>query len=288
MQQAERPESESTGLLQKICDAENLPSLPAVALRVLQMTQTDDVSVSDLAEVVGQDPVLTAKMLKMVNSPLFGVARKIVSLPQAMVVLGLRTVKVLTLSFTLVESYGRKRVEWFDYKTYWRRSLTQAVAARLLAEATSPGIRDEAFVGGLLSNLGILAMAQVARDKYAEPYRQAAGKHDALLAAERACLGFTHADVGRALFEQWNLPSEICQAVARHHAGNDAEVDGQTARISDTVFVAARIADLFCDGATQANLDDLYKMAGDRLNIQKLPLSASSMPCTGGSRRALR
>lgn len=269
MTQESPTNAETPKLLQRICDAENLPSLPAVALRVLQMTQSDDVSVNELAEVVGQDPVLTAKILKLVNSPLFGVSRKIISLPQAMVVLGLRTVKILVLSFSLVDSYGQNRLDWFDYKTYWRRSLTQAVAARLIAEQTNPLIRDEAFVAGLLCNLGILAMAQVARQQYATPYQQAGGKHALLLHAEQACLGFTHPEVAKTLFERWNLPKDVCLAVALHHQGPAADTDPQTARLVNKVYLSGWIADLFCDGATQENLDDLHVMAAQKLGLDK-------------------
>lgn len=272
MAQMDRQQTKFPDLLQEICGAENLPSLPAVALRVLQMTQADDVSVNELAEVVGQDPALTARILKLVNSPLFGVARRIVSVQQAMVVLGLRTVKVLALSFSIVDSYGQKRVEWFNYKTYWRRSLTQAVAARLIAEAAAPTIRDEAFVAGLISNLGILAMAQVARQRYAEPYNRAAGNHGALLHEEKACLGFTHPEAGKVLFEHWNLPPDVCQAVELHHIGCQGSVDSRVARLIDTVFVASCVADLFCDGATQQSLDDLHKMAAQRLKIARTAL----------------
>lgn len=266
-QQADKASSEKPSLLWEICDGENLPSLPAAALRVLQLSQAENVSVIQLAQVIGQDPALTAKILRFVNSPLFGVSRKIVSLPQAMVVLGLRTVKVLTLSFSIVDGYGRKRVEWFDYTMYWRRSLTHAVAGRLIAEAVAPIIRDEALIAGLLSNLGMLAMAQAVSDRYQGPCRQAGSNHAALLQAELASLGFTHQDVGKALFEQWNLPPDVCLAVALHHTGRQSELDERVNRLVDTVYVAGRIADAFCDGATQANIDELHELARRQLGL---------------------
>lgn len=265
-----KPDSSIPGspdLLTSICDADNLPSLPAVALRVLQMTQVEDISVNELADVVGQDPVLTVKILKLVNSPLFGVARRIVSLPQAMVVLGLRTVKVLTLSFSIVDSYGQRRVEWFDYKTYWRRSLTQGVAARLIAEETALEMRDEAFVAGLLSNLGILAMAQAIRSHYQQPYCQAAGRHGLLLREEQKALGFTHCDVAQRLFEKWSLPKDICLSVGLHHTGRQDGLDDSIGRLVDVVYLGACIADLFCDGATQEGLDALHHDVSERLHL---------------------
>jgi diguanylate cyclase (GGDEF)-like protein len=233
------------------------------------MTQVEDFSVNELADVVGQDPVLTAKILKLVNSPLFGVARRIVSLPQAMVVLGLRTVKVLTLSFSIVDSYGQRRVEWFDYKTYWRRSLTQGVAARLIAEEIAPEMRDEAFVAGLLSNLGILAMAQAIKAHYQQPYCRAAGQHGDLLQAEQAAFGFTHCDVAQRLFEKWNLPKDICLSVGLHHAGRQDGLDESIGRLVDVVYLGACIANLFCDGATQEGLDQLHRDVAERLHMSK-------------------
>ncbi len=269
MNDQDRTDCQPPQLLEQVRDADNLPSLPAVALRVLQMTQAEDVSVNELADVVGQDPVLTAKILKLVNSPLFGIARRIVSLPQAMVVLGLRTVKVLTLSFSIVDSYGvQRRVEWFDYKTYWRRSLTQGVAARLIAEEVAPEMRDEAFVAGLLSNLGMLAMVQAIRQQYQDPYTRAGGNHAKLIEAERTSLGFTHSDVARCLFEKWNLPQDICLAVGLHHHGRQEDIDKTIARLVDIVFLGAWIADLFCDGATQEHLDDLHKTVRQRLGLE--------------------
>src|SRR4029078_10488211 len=136
-------------MLEKVRQADNLPSLPAVAMQVLKMTQADDCSVAEIARVIQQDPALTGRLLKIVNSSLFGLSRKISSLPQATVVLGLRTVKVMVLSFSLVDTMQKRRPGGFDYAGYWRRSLTTAVASRLLAERVRRPLTDEAFVCGL-------------------------------------------------------------------------------------------------------------------------------------------
>ncbi len=275
MQKTGSREPTSSDLPARICETENLASLPAVALRVLQMTQADDVSVGQIAEVVEQDPVLTARILKLVNSPLFGVARRIVSLPQAMVVLGLRTVKVLTLSFSIVDSYGQRRVEWFDYRTYWRRSLTKAAAARLIAQQVAPMTCDEAFVAGLLSDLSILSMVQAIPAQYEEVHRRAGGNHAALLQAEQDILGLTHAEVGRQMFEKWNLPGEICLAVELHHTGRQEGMDERVGRLVEAVYLSSRVANLFCDGASQEALDELHCVALERLGLEKSRLEAT-------------
>ena len=163
------PETKQTPIhpiLAKILDTEHLPSLPAVAVRVLELIRQKEVSIKEIAETISQDPVLSAKILKVVNSPLFRMPNNISSLPQAMVVLGLRTLKVMVLSFSLVGELANLRDENFDHELFWRRSVTTAVSSSLLAERCDPRVQDEAFAAGLLADLGILAANQCARSDY--------------------------------------------------------------------------------------------------------------------------
>jgi two-component system cell cycle response regulator len=162
----EQNRSMTPKIIERIRTADNLPSLPAVAVQVLKLTQADEVSISEIARVIQQDPALTARVLRIVNSSLFGMSRKVSSLQQAMVVLGLRTVKVMVLSFSLVDTMRSRTVGGFDFSGYWRRSLTTAVASKLIAEEVRRALVDEAFIGGLLCDLGMLAAVQCARELY--------------------------------------------------------------------------------------------------------------------------
>ncbi len=128
---------------------------------------------------------------------------------------------------------------------------------------------DEAFVAGLLGDLGILSMVQAIPDRYEPACRRAGGNHAALLEAERKALGLTHADVARAIFEKWNLPGEICLAAGLHHAGRQEGLDQPVARLAEVVFLSSQVADLFCDGATQVALDELHRAALERLDLDK-------------------
>ena len=150
-------------ILERIRAIEELPSLPAVAVEVLRLTQSENASVAQIAQVIQRDPALTCKLLKTANSSLFGMPRTISSVQQAMMVLGLRTVKVLVLGFSLVEAMNGEKSGQFDYVAYWRRSLTTAIAARLLAEKHNRDLADEAFVSGLLCDIGIMAAARTTR-----------------------------------------------------------------------------------------------------------------------------
>ncbi|HOW71867.1 MAG TPA: GGDEF domain-containing protein [Phycisphaerae bacterium] len=211
-------------LLERIQQADNLPSLPTVALQVLQLTQNDEFSILDLARIVQQDPALTSKLLRVVNSSLFGMSRRIASIQQAMVILGLRSVKVIVLSFSLVDIWRRERCEAFDYAAYWRRSLTMAVLARLLAERTDRSMAEECLVGGLLADIGILAAVHCAADLYLEADRRHRNTRQSLPDVERAVLGVSHEELTTTLLNQWGLPESLSVAVSSHHSPVDAPV----------------------------------------------------------------
>ena len=122
--------------------ADNLPSLPAVALDVLRLSQDEDVTLDAMATCLSRDPALSAKLLKLANSSLFGFGKEVTTLQRATMMLGMKTVKLMALSFSLAGSLPRKgRSGGFDYGEYWRRSLVCAVSARSLAKSrnTAPG-----------------------------------------------------------------------------------------------------------------------------------------------------
>ncbi len=249
-----------TAIIERIKLAENLPSLPTVAIQVLQMTQADDVSLADIARVIQQDPALTVKVLKVVNSSLFGMSRKISSVQQAMVVLGLRAVKVMVLSFSLVDTLKDRRSGAFDYAAYWRRSLTTAVAARTLAECSCREHADEAFVSGLLCDIGMLAAYHCAREVYAPVIERYEADHQPIQGIERLVLGVTHETISAELLDYWGLPEALCGPISAHHAPicEGLPEDPASASLSRILRAAAMVADLFC-ADTQANYLDLCK-----------------------------
>jgi len=256
-------------ILEKIRKADNLPSLPTVAVRVLQMTQADDLSIPDIADVIQQDPALTAKILRLVNSSLFGMSREISSLPQAMVVLGLRTVKVMVLSFSLVDTMNENKPGGFDYSLYWRRSLTTAVIGRLLAERLQRSLGEEAFVGGLLCDIGILGAVHAARDLYAPALEQYQNSSQTCQEAEQEVLGVTHEQMGGDLLNHWGLPTELYEAVASHHQPISAKTSNQPthALLTRILRAAAQLADLFVADTHAGQLDTVKQEIVEGLQI---------------------
>ena len=260
-------------LEQKILRADSLPTLPVAAMKVLELTQLPDVSANEIAKVIQTDPALSAKLLKTANSSMFGMSKKVASLQQAMVLLGLRTVKVMALSFSLVDTFsGRQGENLFDFEKYWRRSLSTAVAAKLLAEAATESRRDEAFVGGLLADLGIVAAFRCAPEEYL-PALQAYAEHSLPLQdVEQQLLGVTHAGISACLLRHWSLPDMLCDAVSAHHGEGFDGLAGRTRMLSGVLWAAAMVADLFCGDLDLSRLEEVKKHCMTVTGIKEGPL----------------
>ena len=219
------------------------------------MTRQDNTSVEDLANVIQTDPGLTGRMLKVVNSSLFGLPREVASLSQAIGLLGLRRVKIMALTFSLVETVQSSHTDGFDFQAYWRRSLITATAARLIAEAVAPEAAEEAFVAGLLSDIGMVVAWRYAREAY-EPVLQARADTERRIAQiEAEQLGVTHAQIGRELLRAWGLPETLCDAVGCHHDERQAIPPEDSGRLTGMVHSAAAIADLFCRDIPSSELE---------------------------------
>lgn len=280
-------------ILEKIRSTDSLPSLPTVAIEVLSLTRRDDTTVQQLATVIQNDPGLTAKVLKVVNSPLFGIPREISSLKQAINMLGLRTVKVMALSFSLVETVGRAECDGFDFSAYWRRSLTTAVAARLIAKAACPEVAEEAFVAGLLADVGMVAAWRADSKTYTAVFEAWRESGSTLVAAETEKFGCSHALMSGELLRSWGLPAIVCDAVESHHEENLDKRSGNSLKLTHIAISAAQFAGLFGQdtpcrelfavketccrncGLTEAQLDDILstmnrhvREAASMLNVQ--------------------
>ena len=197
--------------------AENLPTVPAVALEALRLTQDDESTLDDLARVLEQDPALAAKLLKLANSSLFHLGQDVTSLQRAVMVLGMKTVKLMSLSFSLVSelpsgSTPAGSSETFDLAGYWRRSLIAAVAGRSFARLVRSRLGDEAFLCGILSHLGQLVLARSLPTSYAEVLEASTGWPT--LRTEQRILGFHHGDVSGALLSEWGLPHSLTVPVS--------------------------------------------------------------------------
>jgi HD-like signal output (HDOD) protein len=190
-----------------------LYSRPTVALEIVRLTSEPQVDPRQLKELLEKDPALVCKVLRVVNSSFFALRREVADLNQAVTVLGNKPLRLLVLGFSLPDEFfsemAAEQLEW-----YWRTTLTRAVAARQLATElwNEPG--DEAFIAGMMQDIGILALLREFGEPYAKLLAGVIHERSDLAALERDSLGFDHVELSAALMKQWNLPQRLIDAVA--------------------------------------------------------------------------
>lgn len=203
-------------LIDRIKRCSALPSLPTVAVKVLELARSDEVEISEIASLISNDPALSGKVLRTVNSPFYGLTKTVTTISHALIILGTETVKTLVLGFTLVRSLHNDNAHGQTQMAYWRRSLYSAVAARLLSQRLGMVEREEMFMAGLLQDLGVQILKQVIPAEYDALLSSQSVWDRRLARAERAALGMTHHEVGVMMAEQWHLPPKL-QAVIQYH-----------------------------------------------------------------------
>jgi len=221
-------------------DGLKLYALPQTLSEVLRVVADDYAGADDLAKVLMRDPAMTAKVLRVVNSPYYGMGRKIGSVPQAVVTLGMRQVTALALS-TSVYTMTERWPSSFDRVRFWRHSLETAIAARDLAEKCGYKKTEEMFVAGLLHDIGLLVLERSFADQYQKMWKKSLG-NGTLVELEEEAWGSNHARVGQFLLEQWRLPEAICQAVGHHHTVFSPGADEPEMIGSQIVNLANRIS----------------------------------------------
>ncbi len=189
-----------------------LYTLPAVAVEVLKLTGQPQVDVHQLQVCIEKDPALTGRILRVVNSSLFGLGRHVSSLQQALALLGTKPLKLLVLGFSLPSELF-VGVAGDMLSRFWRRTLTKAVAARELAETIWKLPGDEPFLAGLLQNVGMLALIQELGAPYLELLDTALAKSSDIGAAETRALGFAHFELSSKMLERWGLPAPLVSAI---------------------------------------------------------------------------
>ncbi len=227
--------------LARIMNSPQMPTLPAVAVQVLELTSRRDVELAEIARVVEHDPAIATRVLKTVNSSFYGLTRRVGSIRQALAYLGMETVKGLVLGFSLARTFRSDEDVVFDFNEYWRRSILAASAARAIAGIVRKGDPDEAFVAALVRDIGMIALWRYFDDRYLQLLDLAAGDHAKLPALERRHFEVDHAEIGAAMVEGWKFPSQIVDVVLLHQHGT--EVAAQDEDMRRIVLLAGEVAE---------------------------------------------
>ena len=199
---------------------EQLPTLPAVATRVLEAASSPDSSAADVVALIEMDQALTAKILSLVKRSDVG-ARDAATVSKAVVLLGFSAVCNAVLSIQIYETFQsvEPSVEAsLDRREYWKHSLAVACAAQLIAQRVPRKVPpDEAFVGGLLHDLGKIALDACLPKSYARIIRETEARRLCISDVERAMLGLDHSVAGKRLATHWKLPPELVECIWLHH-----------------------------------------------------------------------
>ena len=196
---------------------EDLPSLPAVANQLNIETQTESLTAKGLGKIVSIDPSLAAKVLKLSNSAYYGLAQKVTTIDRAITLLGFNTIRKLALSLSVFKIFTDQKELEVDMEGLWRHSLGCASAAKTLARITNPGFEEEAFLCGLIHDIGIIAMLSTFPDEMKTTIRMMKEAKLVQNEAEKRIFGFTHQEAGAVLSNKWNFPEKYNKAIRFHH-----------------------------------------------------------------------
>jgi two-component system, cell cycle response regulator len=250
-------------LVQKIRQCPSLPSLPAIALQVVELAQKDAEDMAEIARVISRDAALSSRLLRTVNSSFYGRAQSVSTISQALVILGLESVKTLVLGFSLVGNLSAPR--GFKYVDYWRRSLYAATAARTIAGRLKVVQQEECFLVGLLMDIGMLVLDQVLGVDYG-PVIERARTHERLSAVERSDLGLTHADATGILAQHWKLPPLLATPMTYHHRFTEVG-DPALRKMAEVANLAAHCADVFVEESAAEPIAAVRRLCEERYAI---------------------
>ena len=251
-------------LIEKIDD---LPTLPRTVLKITELVNDPKSSAKDLARVITDDQVLTARLLKLVNSSFYGFPQRISTVTAAIVLLGFDAIRSLLLTTSVFDLFAnRKRQKKQDRERFWDHSLGCAVGAKVIGNHLRHDKIEELFVSGLLHDIGKIVEMMFLPDEFANVMAAVKRENILITEAENKVLGYNHAEVGKLLVEKWNLPIKLVQVIAHHHqphmAGNF---------VLESAIV--HLADIFCRALNigyggDNKIPPLDKLAWERLKIR--------------------
>ncbi|MDX9790316.1 MAG: HDOD domain-containing protein, partial [Candidatus Kapabacteria bacterium] len=204
-------------IISKLESIRNLPTMPIIVSEVLNAVDNPKSSAASLAKIIEKDQSLTARVLRIANSPFYGYTRKISTIDLAIVIMGFNTLKEIVLSIVIQRFFSRVKTRVFNIKDFWQYGLFCGSASRLLSRKLGYKLAGEAFVAGLMHDIGILIIAEYFTPQFMEIKKYAAEHLVSHTEAELAVLDTTHAEIGAWIADKWNLPEKIADSIRNHH-----------------------------------------------------------------------
>ena len=229
---------------------DNLPTLSIVSNNIIQITQNPKSSALEVGRAISQDQALVSRILRMANSTFYGFPSKITTIAHAVVILGFANIRNLVLTASVLDMFASKGENgYFDREEFWKHSLACGVTSKLIAKRLGVKNLEEAFLWGLLHDLGKLVLDTHFSEEFAEVVRLVRKKEILIKDAEQEVLGLDHTEVGGIVADKWNLPSALIKAIRFHH-------DPTRAHESMRVAATVHLADVFCRALDMGNGGD--------------------------------
>ncbi len=228
-------------VVESILKSDDLPSPPGVAVKLLELCVIPNVEIDEMVEVISADPALAARLIDYCNSPLFAMARETTNIRQAVILMGMKAVKILALSFSLVQTKS-KDDGVFDYDLFWSQSLATAASARAIAEKKGRSGEDE-FLLGLMLGAGQIGLAHTFPRRYSEMVEESNNDGQALTHLEIQEWGQDRFSITTELLTHWNFPSALVDPVAQFSQSRSESVE-TLSRATQVLCLANTFAEL--------------------------------------------
>ena len=232
-----------------IAKVEDLPTLPRTVLRITELVNDPRASAKDLSIIITDDQVLTARLLKLVNSSFYGFPQRVSTVTGAIVLLGFDAIRLNLLTTSVLDLFpARVAKVRRDQEQLWDHSLGCAIGAKSIGNFLRHDKLEELFVAGLLHDIGKIVEMMFLPDEFARIIERVRAEGVLISSAEQDLLGCTHADIGRLLAERWNLPAKLVGVIARHHTPVAAGPFAMEASIVHLADIFTRALDLGSGG----------------------------------------
>lgn len=222
-------------LVEKI---EDLPTIPVIATQVLQLVDQPDVKIEEVADLMLSDQVMTARVMKMINSPVFKPGTEITSLKRALVFLGLKHIREVALTTSFIDAFDQKSGA-VEINAFWEHSFGVGMVSKIVAQKVGYHDQEKAYIAGIMHDLGEVVLSQFMREDFNKVLDTIKNKPIMLVDAEAELLGTTHCEIGVCIARKWNFPEVYCDVIANHHTPAEATVD-------PVLCAVVTLSDLFC------------------------------------------
>jgi HD-like signal output (HDOD) protein len=233
---------DKTDFLSRLETVENLPTLPVVAQQIQKLIANPGSSMVQIAGIIAKDQAIAARVIRLINSAFYGMGGKVTSIQQAIVMLGLNTVKNLVMGVSVVKLFqDSASASIFDRQKFWMHTFACALGSQAIAKNTGCEHSEDFFLAGLLHDIGILVLDQFFHEEFIGVLHYATSNKTDYTKAERAILGMTHQEIGEYVARKWKVPDFLLHAIRHHHY---PAVTDRDCEASLTIMAVVHVADV--------------------------------------------